>query len=508
VSSVASDSLSAVDVGFYGKLPSHGDFLRRRVPDGFVNIWDPWLQECLLESRTALGERWLDVYLTSPLWRFACAPGVLGEHATLGLMAPSVDRVGRYFHLTLVAPLPAGVDPVLAVLSSAAFFARADQLALETLAADRIDFEEFDRQVLALGSTLENLSAAAASTEALGAVLENGATRWRLGVGESSNLAATLQLLAADRLRSIYEPLTVLWTDGSRYVEPSLLIGRGLPAPDSFAALLTGAWSPHGWHSLAPPTHSGDSDTVELPLFELPPPRYRSAGASDVGKARTVNQDAFLQRPDAGVWVVADGLGGHAHGEVASRMVCDALADFLPSGTLEETVHAAGGRVQQVNTMLRQETERSGNAAITGSTVVALLTRGSHYAVFWAGDSRLYRWRSGVLEQLTVDHSAEELDAAGRPTSAISRAVGAEADLVLDLSRGRVLTGDRFLLCSDGLSRILPLPTIEACLTDPDPDACARALIAATLQAGAPDNVTVVVVDAEAQPEGSLDIGL
>ena len=101
-------------VGFYGKLPSHGDFLRRRVSDGFVDAWDSWLRECLAASRTALGAKWLDVYLTSPAWRFVCAPGACGPAPVIGLLAPSVDQVGRYFPLTVVAELPEDVCLVTA----------------------------------------------------------------------------------------------------------------------------------------------------------------------------------------------------------------------------------------------------------------------------------------------------------------------------------------------------------------------------------------------------------
>ena len=103
-----------MQVGFYGKLPSHGDFLRRRVSDAFADAWDAWLRECLAASRTALGDRWLNVYLTSPAWRFVCAAGACGPMPVIGLVAPSVDQVGRYFPLTLVAELPSDVNLVTA----------------------------------------------------------------------------------------------------------------------------------------------------------------------------------------------------------------------------------------------------------------------------------------------------------------------------------------------------------------------------------------------------------
>src|SRR6185295_12917123 len=125
---------SQIEVGLYGKLPSHGDFLRRRVSDAFVRVWDEWLQECIAASRSALGERWLDVYLTSPVWRFGADAGAFGPVPVVGLMAPSVDRVGRYFYLTLVAELPEGVNLLAAVAEAGSFFESAEQLVVETLA--------------------------------------------------------------------------------------------------------------------------------------------------------------------------------------------------------------------------------------------------------------------------------------------------------------------------------------------------------------------------------------
>jgi len=138
-----------MQVGFYGKLPSHGDFLRRRVSDGFVDAWDAWLRECLAASRTALGARWLDVYLTSPAWRFVCAAGACGPAPVIGIAAPSVDQVGRYFPLTLVAELPPDIN-LLAAAACARFFEAAEQLVIETLATERVDFERFDQGTVAL----------------------------------------------------------------------------------------------------------------------------------------------------------------------------------------------------------------------------------------------------------------------------------------------------------------------------------------------------------------------
>src|SRR5262252_899190 len=128
-----------MEVGFYGKLPSHGDFLRRR--------------ECLAASRTTLGPSWLNIYLTSPAWRFVCGGGASGPAPVIGVVAPSVDQVGRYFPLTLVAELPPDVSLVSAA-SSARFFEAAERLVIETLATERVDFDRFDRGVMELEQEL------------------------------------------------------------------------------------------------------------------------------------------------------------------------------------------------------------------------------------------------------------------------------------------------------------------------------------------------------------------
>jgi serine/threonine protein phosphatase PrpC len=214
---------------------------------------------------------------------------------------------------------------------------------------------------------------------------------------------------------------------------------------------------------------------------------------------RTNNEDGFVERPEAGVWAVADGMGGHSHGEVASQMVCDALADFPLDGTFEEAVDAARRRVLEVNDHLARTSTGADPASRSGSTVVVLLTRGLRSAVLWAGDSRAYRWRGGTLEQLTKDHSLAELAGTGAAeSSVITRAVGVEGELTLDIHRDAVRPDDRFLLCSDGLTRVLPESEIRSWLEREDIHAAVEGLINATLAAGAPDNVTVLIAEAHA----------
>jgi type VI secretion system protein ImpM len=495
-----------MEVGFYGKLPTHGDFLRRRVPDSFVEPWDAWLRDCLASSRSALGDRWLDVYLTSPAWRFVCAPGVCGPDAMLGLMAPSVDRVGRYFPLTLVSELPQHANLLNAATASALFMDNAERLVIDTLAAELVDFDSFDQRVLALGQELGTVTRPPTVVLDPAAVtfFNNDARAAHISIGSAGQLATMFEQLLSMRLATTYEPLMLWWTEGSNMVDPSCLITKGLPDAAAFAAMLDGSWTTHHWTSI--PTHiEADQDDDTLSDYAIPL-RFRSAAATHVGRVRGNNEDGFVERLEIGLWAVADGLGGHRDGETASRMVCDALADFEARASFDDTVEAARQRIKEVNEHLVHASGRSPQVERCGSTVVVLLTRGARLAVLWAGDSRAYRWRGGRLEQLSHDHSLPDVSGSGNREEAhvVTRAVGIEPAFNLDVYRDTVSPDDRFLLCSDGLTRVVQESQIATLMQNEDIAASVEQLIKATLDGGAPDNVTVLAVEAYATPAETL----
>ncbi len=232
--------------------------------------------------------------------------------------------------------------------------------------------------------------------------------------------------------------------------------------------------------------------------------RWVSAARSDVGRVREHNEDACLQQPERACWAVADGMGGHAVGDLASGLIVDALSRLSASDTIARYLADARKRLITVNQRLRQEAARR-QVSVIGSTVVALFACDSYCGYLWAGDSRLYLYRDGHLRQLTRDHSQiEELKALGLLTEeeavnhpaqhVITRAVGATDQLEFDTNTLAVADGDMFLLCSDGLSNELSAREMQAALIAADCDAACEALIEAALARGGHDNITVLLV--------------
>jgi serine/threonine-protein phosphatase Stp1 len=235
-------------------------------------------------------------------------------------------------------------------------------------------------------------------------------------------------------------------------------------------------------------------------------PRFRSWAVTHPGAKRKHNEDAYVDRPDIGLWAVADGAGGHASGEVASGMIAEALEGIpvgLPASELLAQVRLA---IERTHVALREEAARRGPDVMVASTVVVMLARGEHFACLWAGDSRAYLLRAGTLRQITRDHSlVQELLEAGAigpdevenhpRANVITRAVGAELDeFTLDKVSDRLVAGDRFLLCSDGLCKTLPAGELASLLGSLD-DVPAQALIDAALAMNVSDNVTAVAVE-------------
>lgn len=253
-------------------------------------------------------------------------------------------------------------------------------------------------------------------------------------------------------------------------------------------------------------------ETVEAEHSEAPdrqPFGWRSVALTNVGRVRKLNEDSVLDRGDAGLWVVADGMGGHSAGDLASQLIVnsleraashDSLAGWVD--TVEETIVGVNARLFDVANSHNQT---------SGSTVVLLLARGRFGVTMWAGDSRLYRLRDGALSRVTTDHTQIEMyierglldrsEAEGHPSNnMVTRAVGVTDNLFLEMDLFELADGDRYLLCSDGLDKHVKDEEIETFLRADDTSTVAQKLIDVTLERGAMDNVSVCVVDFFANP--------
>ena len=231
-----------------------------------------------------------------------------------------------------------------------------------------------------------------------------------------------------------------------------------------------------------------------------------SQGKTDVGKARKLNEDSMLVRPDVGMWAVADGMGGHEAGDVASQMVVSTLNEIQLGSSLEKYINDIEDALVNVNKKLIEIAHQGEKPTTCGSTVVVMLAYEKYCAFLWAGDSRLYRIRDNKIIQLTTDHSQVQLyvdqvliskdEAESHPhANMITRAVGASENFVLDVDMQEMEKGDRYLLCSDGLTKHIPDTDFEKILAKGDVEKKCNELIDLTLARGAKDNVTAVLVD-------------
>jgi len=231
----------------------------------------------------------------------------------------------------------------------------------------------------------------------------------------------------------------------------------------------------------------------------------RHSAATHTGKVRRINEDSILSLPDQRIWVVADGMGGHAAGDFASQTVIESIAALPEGPSPGDTMQGLRKAILRAHDTIRAESDRRGGATV-GATVVALMLANGHFVAFWAGDSRLYRFRAGGIELLTTDHSVvADLVTSGQMSwdeaehhphsNAITRAVGVGDTLDLDKIRGEVRSGDRFLICSDGLTKYAGFDTLRRAVTDAPIETLCDKLLQIALDGGGGDNISVIVID-------------
>jgi protein phosphatase len=223
---------------------------------------------------------------------------------------------------------------------------------------------------------------------------------------------------------------------------------------------------------------------------------------------REINEDSIISLPEIQLWAVADGMGGYEAGNVASNMIVTSLDDVTEKASLNEFIDTVEDSLMDVNHRILEYADIMLDGRTLGSTVVTLAIKGHVGICLWAGDSRLYRLRNNKLIQLSRDHSqVEELvqqgfltpeDAESHPDSnVITRAIGASPEVCIDINVFSVQLGDTFLLCSDGLYNMLSRDEMHQTLSSLPLEEAVETLIQKTLDNGASDNVSVILVKGE-----------
>ena len=232
---------------------------------------------------------------------------------------------------------------------------------------------------------------------------------------------------------------------------------------------------------------------------------WSSAAATSRGHVRPENEDTYLIDGLHGLWAVADGMGGHQQGSLASQLVAESLLGISVEDELESRLEQAARALQVVNFHLSCERTLTNPQQIMGSTVMALVAQSGRAACIWAGDCRCYLLRRGVLFQISEDHSlvqqwvnAKRLtteEAIQHPQSNIvTRAIGVSRELILESAEFDLYSGDMLLLCTDGLYRVLSTRVIIRSLGMSEPEKAVQSLMQHALAGMAKDNVTAVVV--------------
>ena len=225
--------------GIFGKLPAHGDFIYRDLPAHFINIWDTWLQGYVGSSREQLGDAWLEIYMTSPIWRFCLSEGVVDKSAWAGIMLPSVDRVGRYFPFSVVTKLPDQTNPIDFMCNRRNWFDSLEEAALRALDGSVVvdelieelnDSYPMKKHMLVRGAPLSSPSKMIIKT----------------GAPEQSPAVVLPFMLDACLAESI-QSYSVWGTSGSNMIDPCMFIAKGLPPLSGIAAMLDGRWQEWQW---------------------------------------------------------------------------------------------------------------------------------------------------------------------------------------------------------------------------------------------------------------------
>ncbi|MGO6994144.1 type VI secretion system-associated protein TagF [Rhizobium leguminosarum] len=435
-------------IGFFGKLPSHGDFVSMGLSRHLQASLDAWLQLGLQAAQRELGEDWERRFRMMPAWRFIVERGLWGPATIAGVLLPSLDRVGRSFPLVIAAQLHGFAEHPRQLYLDDTWFTAAEAIA-ESAAKRDFDINHFTANLKRLRSLRP---ADLAENEILrDRASSRGTIWWRID--------------PEDRRAKGFGV-------------------SGAPEPEHFPKLL------HD-ESPAPPAPP-QPETAETPRPVVVEPHHRlvirHSHATHPGTRLSVNADALLISETPSLFAVADGVGdGNAAAEIG-KIAVHMLAETGNQQSIEALVQEIKGKLGRAHGLL-QSAYLSSDREPSAASIVVLATLDESCTLLWVGDARCYLLRDGMMRCLTRDHVEIGL------RRALSRAIGMRGHLIPEVRAGGLQAGDRLLLCSAPLPSVVPERSIAEVLLSAKIENAADILVQEGLIANCRENLSAIVID-------------
>ncbi|GFE50902.1 hypothetical protein So717_26550 [Roseobacter cerasinus] len=474
-----------IHTGYFGKVPVHGDFVGHGLPRVVENGLDVWLRAAMRASQTQLGRGWLDAFLVTPVWHFAVPAGAFGPETVLGVMMPSVDRVGRYFPLIIAGSFPMPMMQALHAVDGCGFYPGAEAAALSVL-----------RSGLSIGAFNEAIEALPlpGPDQIAAAHRKSGDSPQDTGVWWTADRDPQWHdgLPAADSFADVF----MAQAAGTGQDQPrSAPVPDPAPRPASAAAPIV-AVAEHELPAVDRLLPSGAAPDVTYPSASRPLLALTSASASLKGQRSTANTDVAVTSEDGQAFTLLCGLGQNPGLPAALGSVAPLLEDITHPFAMNDLIAEAKGKLGRANATLTACAAQTGQRG--GASVVTLLIQAHRHAVLWAGIARAFLLRDGELLALNRPHLDPRL------RNVVTRALGAGPNLSPDTAIGEVRAGDRFLLVSPGLFEAIGPQEIGETLSDAtDPHQAVTHLTQSALIAGAALDASALSVFAQARQEPS-----
>ena len=441
-------------IGFFGKLPTHGDFVSTGLSRNVQGALDSWLQAGLQAAQQEMGEEWEGRFRSMSAWRFIIERGLWGPVTLAGVIVPSTDRVGRSFPLVIAAQLYGFADHPRRLYLDAPWFTASEAIA-ESAAKRDFDIAHFT-------TSLQRLRNPRPTDADEGNVDSSHTSRrgtlwWRIDSTDRR----------AKGFRADGPPQPAIF--------PKLIIETDISAPIP---------------SDAPPVETRQQKSV-LRVEARRCLSLTHSYARHPGTRLTLNADSLLVSRNPPLFVIADGVGDDTGAVEAGRIVTNVLKESAPQETIEALAQEIKGKLGRAHGLL-QSAHFSSDRQPASASVVVLASSDDRFAVFWAGDARCYLLREGMMRCLTRDHVEVGL------RHRLTRGVGIRGQLSPELSLDKLHAGDRFLLCSSALPRVLPERAIAEILLSVSLDEVSAVLAQEALIANCRENVSAIVVDAQA----------